>query len=209
MNDIKKIITDRLTKLENNFVVLLNEINDIKQLVTKLDVTLPLSNNSTSNEDAKIMMEELEKISKELPENVVSIDSRKIHPIYDIIGPRGVFSKYLSPAVITCGKGFIRPIEGFPQHEDDILNISPKYLLCWPNGFYRNAVSKNEQFLLQIENIGALCLDKLPDNNGNLYLIDCKLHTTINMHAMDENSISKIKDRIEVELIRIMNDYSF
>lgn len=88
------------------------------------------------------------------------------------IGTGSVFSKYLSPSILSGGKGFVEPgYGGFYQYNDDALKISPQSLQQndWPSGFYRDSSTRLQQFLIMNGKVQVL-VTNLPNTNVEVFV---------------------------------------
>lgn len=94
---------------------------------------------------------------------VLAPTERKEEQLGHFRGSGSLFARYLSPEVITTGKGFLRAgVAGLKQYVDDAMRIPPNRLLDWPTGFYRDTATSHQQFLIQTTR-GAVLLDGLPE----------------------------------------------
>lgn len=92
-------------------------------------------------------------------------DQRKSEQLGHFMGIGSLFARYLSPDVISSGKGFLRPgVAGLKQYSEDVNKLSTSKLMAWPTSFYRDQSSKCQQFLVVCDK-GALVVPQLPDSN--------------------------------------------
>lgn len=84
-------------------------------------------------------------------------------------GPEGLFAEYLSNSVIVSGRGVIRGSAFLHQYDEDLNTATTDRLVAWPQGFYRNAQTKEQQLYFRTANRSHLfCVDRLPSNQCRL-----------------------------------------
>ena len=107
-----------------------------------------------------------------------------------------ILLKYLSPSVITGGKGFIKPTELFLQFNNDIFTASPSRLESWPSGFYRDATTLEVQLFIYTESF-MLCVNGLPGITG---LINAHKNESHREPFVYSNSVVGNKDYPELTI---------
>lgn len=129
-------------------------------------------------------------------------------------GADAIWSTYLSPSIFEGGRGFIRPNDNFKQYEEDIMRADPSRLLSWPSGFYRNTVTRETQFYVQIvlDDGEALffCLDNLPTVNGEMRIVrrtNTGEFENFMWGAMAKEQFQRIQDELELTLNKITAKY--
>lgn len=74
-----------------------------------------------------------------------------------LVGKNSLLVQYLAKEFINDGMGSLVPI----RYVGDIFNLPISRLLVWPDGFYTNGITKDDQFLIKTNNY-ILCFDGLP-----------------------------------------------
>lgn len=88
-------------------------------------------------------------------------------------GVEGLLAEFFGLEIIIGGAGTIRPSVMLPQYEEDLNTATPERLFVWPQGFYRNALTKEQQFMFRSEDRQYIfCIDSLPSNHGKVVVYD-------------------------------------
>jgi len=128
------------------------QINDVISILAKLLESMPLNSNSSifSFVDNTVV--------KERSENQLS----------------NVLVRYLPSKFITGGLGVMssteRGIEFFTTYTPDIFTLPITRLLTWPNGFYFNHKTKDNQLLVRSD-LCIICFDGLPSSKLNIKVV--------------------------------------
>lgn len=120
--------------------------------------------------------------------------------IAKLYGPTSILVQHLSPKVINGGKGIIEHCVTLPQYESDIINLSSARLADWPNGFYRNAETKECQLLLSGKGNCIVRIDKLPGQQVNVVISDRDV-------AKESNNFLSLSTMDMEVFINMLDDY--
>lgn len=82
-------------------------------------------------------------------------------------GTGSIFSRTLSPEVMTNAKGLIAPnfVEAVKQYNEDAVRSQPERVMNWPTGFYRDEQTKTHQFFANT-NKALVAITGLPGSTG-------------------------------------------
>jgi hypothetical protein len=132
-----------------------------------VDLGIPLSSASAAHVDHNEVLRGLVESGHAPPALVRTLP--KMH------GPDGVLASYLSPEVMRCGRGSIKPDEVLKQYDEDILTVGSARLLLWNEGFYRNSKTSELQLLFKsLDRSLIFRIDGLPGDTPNvaIYVLD-------------------------------------
>lgn len=214
MKSVLRVLTTRLAKLLDHQKAIALELEAVLQDIIQLGesedspgVPVPISLKSTDAIAAAAMVHDAQTIAQK----VIALDR--------LAGPTSVFIRYLSPATIRKGRGFIKPCETFQQYEEDVSSADCERVISWPSGFYRDRETKETQFLLSIpspiDEVKSLsvCVLGLPGNEGEVkmwvQLSDSTCSAFTFAHA-EPGELNKLHDAIEEALktITMMHDFT-
>ena len=118
--------------------------------------------------------------------------------------------QFLAPSVINGGRGFIRPITEFPQYDEDVILTSVQRLKEWPQGFYRNRVTKELQFFIKTNNLIA-CFDALPGIDGPTKIITLAEEKTYvhDIHMLTTEQLAIVHHELSHVLLSLTKDLPF
>ncbi|MNU19577.1 hypothetical protein D3C71_78060 [compost metagenome] len=83
-------------------------------------------------------------------------------------GSGSIFARYLSPDIISNGKGAFKPGRAdLKEFQEDAGQIQPEKLMNWPLGFYRNAQTKHMQLMVPTPQ-AIVIAEGLPSDTGRV-----------------------------------------
>lgn len=151
-----------MTELEH----LKKRLSKIEQGIVDLQAQATLLVVDISNLEAKALEEKKEIANIEHVETVAEKDSATEDSVMNqFMGENSLFVEFLSPEVITGGKGKIRPTKSLPQFEESITHAPLFRVMGWPTGFYLDYVTREVQFLLHVDDVHAFIVTGLPNTD--------------------------------------------
>lgn len=160
MKESEQTILQRMVRLHQFADLFQQELKELTLLVkqqfgTTVDVT------STSPEEMQEMLAQLEAKRQLDMDKATHVDrQQKLATLLRL---------YLSPTAIDGGTGIIEAGPKLAQFEECLMSTPTGRILSWPEGFYRNARTKETQLLL-IAN-GIYMIESLPGTEVLMYYI--------------------------------------
>lgn len=115
------------------------------------------------------------------------------------IGGGSLFSKYMSPEVLGGGKGFVVPgYGGFDQYKEDAQRVAPAALYenAWASGFYRDAVTRLQQFLIMSAKVQVLVVN-LPNPSVEVYVSFAPFTERVNIRMLTVQQLQLVYNVID------------
>jgi len=89
-------------------------------------------------------------------------------------GPRSIFVKYLSPAVLIGARGALHPesCDELERYEQDIWMSNPEKTATWPSGLYQSQTTGGQAFNLHlVTKTYRVFVLSLPQTGGDVYVL--------------------------------------
>jgi hypothetical protein len=115
------------------------------------------------------------------------------------IGGGSLFAKYMSPEILGGGKGFVVPgYGGFDQYKEDAQRVAPAALYenSWASGFYRDAVTRLQQFLLMSAKVQVLVVN-LPNPSVEVYVSFAPFTERVNIRTLTVQQLQLVYNVID------------
>ena len=116
-------------------------------------------------------------------------------------GPRSIFVKYLSPAVLIGGRGALHPesCEELQRYEQDIWMSNPEKTASWPSGLYQSQTTAGQAFNLHLvtPNFRVFVLS-LPQTGGDVFVLNRANSAAVPV-KIEELSLTELT-KIDLEL---------
>lgn len=125
------------------------------------------------------------------------------------VGRSSLFARFLSPTIVNSGRGFIKPVDGFKQYEEDITSVDLSNLLEWPSGFYRNRETKEPQLFISGPSIMVIMAINTASNVKPIIYTeyeDC-FYNKVDIDTCEFGVLIDIYEKLEKEFIEITKDY--
>lgn len=173
MSDAVKAIVGRLARLQQFADLFQQELQEIQALVKAELAPGIVSPTSTSPEEMNTMLEAL---ANQAGTTILKLQDTagSVTQAYDkfIFGKASLFMHHLSNKVIVGGRGQIEINADLQQYEESATGAPADALKGWPEGFYRNDVTKELQLYIKLSDTLAFIYDGLPGCDGAAWYID-------------------------------------
>lgn len=108
------------------------------------------------------------------------------------LGSGSVFTKFLSPTVLTGGRGFTEPgYGGFEQYEQDVTHGSPLDLREWPSGFYMDAETGLRQLFIASNKL-QVTVTNLPNTDLKISVSLSPFTERADIHALNVQQLQLV-----------------
>ncbi len=125
-------------------------------------------------------------------------------------GPRSIFVKYLSPAVLIGGRGALHPesCAALERWDQDIWMNNPEKTASWPSGLYQSQTTAGQAFNLHLvtKNFRVFVLS-LPQTGGDVYVLNRANNKAVPI-KIEELSLTELT-KIDMELEEYFQDLTF